>query len=100
MLKAAARKGIATYEDHNASMMEGAGGAALANVLVRDGERSSVFRSYIGPILTQGNLTILTHATVSRVLLEGLDVWAWNTWSTARSPQFEAARRPCFRSAR
>lgn len=71
MLTAAARKGIATFEDHNGAMMEGAGGAALANILVRDGERSSVFRSYVGPILTQGNLTILTHATVTRVLLEG-----------------------------
>ena len=71
MLKAAARNGIATFADHNGAMMEGAGGAALANILVRDDKRSSVFRNYVGPVLTEGNLTILTHATVTRVLLEG-----------------------------
>ena len=70
MLAAAAHKGIQTFADHNGAMMEGEGGAALANVLLRDGRRASVFRSYVYPVMAQPNLTVLTHATVTRVLLD------------------------------
>ena len=70
MLVAAARKGIPSFADQNGALMEGEGGAALSNLLLRDGRRASVFRSYVRPLMAQPNLTVLTHATVTRVILE------------------------------
>jgi choline dehydrogenase len=52
-------------------MMEGEGGAALANLCVEEGQRRSIFRSYVYPLMDQPNLTVLTHTHVLRVLLEG-----------------------------
>ena len=70
MLRGAAESGIPTFADHNGAMMEGAGGAALCNLAIRDGTRSSVFQRYIRPLMAQPNLTVLTHATVNRVMIE------------------------------
>ncbi|PTQ61719.1 choline dehydrogenase [Sphingomonas sp. PP-CE-3G-477] len=70
MLKGAAAAGIPTFDDHNGAMMEDAGGAALSNLAVRDGRRSSVFQRYVAPVMAQANLTVLTHATVTRVIVE------------------------------
>ena len=71
MLNAAAACGISTYADHNGRMMEGSGGAAMANVRIRGGKRLSIFRSYVYPAMAQSNLTVLSHATVHRVLFDG-----------------------------
>ncbi|QOL79680.1 GMC family oxidoreductase [Pseudooceanicola spongiae] len=70
MLRGAAASGLPTFADHNGAMMEGAGGAALCNVAIRDGARSSVFQRYIRPLMAQSNLTILTHTTVNRITIE------------------------------
>lgn len=71
MLAAAAKLGMTVYDDQNGAMMEGPGGAALTNVCLSDGRRRSIFRSYVFPSMAQPNLTVLTHAHVLRVLLEG-----------------------------
>lgn len=71
MLRAAANQGMPVFADQNGAMMEGDGGAALANVCLRDGRRASVFRNYVYPLMAQPNLTVLTHATVTRVVLKG-----------------------------
>lgn len=71
MIEAAANVGIPTFADQNGVMMEREGGAALTNVRICSGRRQSVFQSYVQPILGQSNLTVLTHATLSRILLEG-----------------------------
>jgi choline dehydrogenase len=52
-------------------MMEGDGGAALTNLLVRDGQRISMFRSYVYPLMDRPNLTVLSSALVLRVMFEG-----------------------------
>lgn len=70
MLRGAAEAGLPTFADQNGSMMEGAGGAALCNLAIRDGVRSSVFRRYIRPLMAQPNLTVLTGTTVNRVMIE------------------------------
>jgi choline dehydrogenase len=70
-LNGAASVGIPRYEDQNGVMMEGVGGAAFSNIRVRNGKRQSVFRSYAHPVMAQRNLTVLTHAVVTRVLFEG-----------------------------
>jgi choline dehydrogenase len=45
MVEGARSVGIPTFENHNGRMMEDGGGAALLDLLVRDGKRRSIFRS-------------------------------------------------------
>jgi choline dehydrogenase len=52
-------------------MMEGAGGCSILDVRVRDGKRQSVFRSYTFPYMDRLNLTVLSHALVTRITFEG-----------------------------
>jgi choline dehydrogenase len=44
-------------------MMESEGGGAIPNLLIKDGQRRSVFRSYVYPMLDRPNLTVLTGTT-------------------------------------
>jgi choline dehydrogenase len=71
MLEGARSVGIPTFADQNGSMMEGEGGAALANVRIRDGQRQSVFRTYAYPLMDRPNLTVLTGALVTKVAFNG-----------------------------
>src|SRR6267378_5619019 len=63
--------GIPTFENQNGRMMESAGGCSFLDVRLRDGKRQSVFRSYTFPYMDRPNLTVLTHALVTRITLEG-----------------------------
>lgn len=71
MLDAARELGIPTFDNPNGRMMEGPGGAALSDMLVRDGRRVLLFRAYIHPWLDRPNLTVLTDALVRRVTFDG-----------------------------
>jgi choline dehydrogenase len=71
MVEGARSIGIPTFENQNGRMMEGRGGASIADVRVRDGRRQSVFRSYVFPLMDRPNLTVLTHALVTRLIFEG-----------------------------
>src|SRR6266404_3373995 len=71
MVEGARSVGIPTFESHNGRMMEGDGGASLLDLRVRDGKRQSVFRSYTFPYMDGPNLTVLTHALVTRVIFQG-----------------------------
>jgi len=71
MLEGARSVGIPTFENQNGSMMEGAGGSSILDLRVRDGKRQSVFRSYTFPYMDRPNLTVLTHALVTRLTFEG-----------------------------
>jgi choline dehydrogenase len=71
MLDAAGELGIPTFDNPNGRMMEGAGGAAITDMLVRDGKRHSLFSAYVRPWLDRPNLTVLTNTTVRRVILDG-----------------------------
>lgn len=70
-LDAASRLGIPRFDSPNGEMMEGPGGVALADLRIRRGRRESMYDSYILPRLHCPNLTILTRALVTRVLLCG-----------------------------
>jgi choline dehydrogenase len=70
MVEGARSAGIPTFENHNGRMMEGEGGAAILDLRVRDGQRLSAFRTYTFPRMDQPNLTVLTHALVTRVTFE------------------------------
>ena len=71
MLDAAEEIGIPRFAHPNGAMMEGAGGAAVADMLVRDGRRNSLFRAYVRPWMDRPNLTVLTGTIVRRVIFEG-----------------------------
>lgn len=71
MLEGARSVGIAIFENQNGRMMEGEGGASIFDMLVREGKRQSVFRSYTFPVMDQPNLTVLTHALVTRLTFQG-----------------------------
>ena len=73
MTEAFAAAGVPAFADQNGAMMEGDGGCALTNLCVRDGRRQSVFRGlrYVSLTWTGRNLTVLTEALVTRLVLEG-----------------------------
>src|SRR5258708_31799395 len=71
LLEGARAVGIPTFAHQNGRMMEGVGGAAIIDVRVRAGKRQYVFRSYTFPVMDQPNLTVLTHALVTRVTFAG-----------------------------
>jgi choline dehydrogenase len=70
MVEGARSVGLPTFENQNGRMMEGDGGAAIFDLLIRDGKRQSMFRSYTFPYMDRPNLTVLTHAMVTRLTLE------------------------------
>ncbi|BDG74303.1 choline dehydrogenase [Roseomonas fluvialis] len=71
MLDAASDIGIPVFDHPNGRMMEGEGGAAISDMLVRDGRRHSLYRAYLHPWLDRPNLTVLTGAMVRRVVFDG-----------------------------
>jgi choline dehydrogenase len=70
MLEGAESTGLRRFENPNGRMMEAEGGCAVTDEIVREGRRQSVFRSYTYPRMDQPNLTVLTGALVTRVLLD------------------------------
>ena len=70
-VEAARSVGIPTFDSPNGRMMEGAGGCAVMDVLIRDGRRQSVFRAYTFPYMDRPNLTVLTQTQVLKVTFEG-----------------------------
>lgn len=51
--------------------MEAKRGAFITDMLVRNGRRQSIFRSYVFPYMDRPNLTVLTHALVTRLTFQG-----------------------------
>ncbi|ORW44895.1 oxidoreductase [Mycobacterium paraense] len=70
-LEAARAMGLPTFAHPNGMMMEHNGGGALCDVIVVNGRRQSIFRSYVYPILDNPNLTVLTKTPVARLSIEG-----------------------------
>lgn len=73
-LKACESVGIPAHADMNGAMMEGKGGAALANVRIKDGMRRNVPSDYLWETLKRPNITLLTGAVVHRLNLNGTRV--------------------------
>jgi choline dehydrogenase len=70
-VEAARSVGIPTFDSPNGRMMEGAGGCSVMDVLIRNGQRQSVFRAYTFPYMDRPNLTVLTQTQVLKVTFEG-----------------------------
>jgi choline dehydrogenase len=62
--------GIQIFENQNGRIMEADGGASVPDMLIRDGKRQSVFRSYVVPYMDRPNLTVLPHALVTQLTFE------------------------------
>jgi choline dehydrogenase len=71
MCESARSMGIPTFENLNGRMMEGEGGCSAGEHRIRAGRRLSIFRAYTFPYMDRPNLTVLTHATVTRLILDG-----------------------------
>jgi len=71
MVEGARSIGMPTFNSNNGRLMEDGGGASLIDVLARDGKRLSVFRTYVFPYMDRPNLTVLPHALVTKLTLEG-----------------------------
>ena len=74
MLKACESVGIPAYDDLNGELMESEGGAAIANVRIKDGRRVSLAKDYVYPALKRPNMTLLTGAEVLELMMEGTKV--------------------------
>jgi choline dehydrogenase len=74
MIDAAESLGMPAFDSPNGSMMEGRGGVAINDLIVKAGRRSSIFRSYILPRMDQPNLTVLVHTQVSKLVFSGTTV--------------------------
>src|SRR2546429_4673235 len=71
MVEGARSIGMPTFDSNNGRLMEDGGGASIIDVRARDGKRLSVFRTYVFPYMERPNLTVLTHALVTKLALEG-----------------------------
>ena len=71
MVEGARSVGLPSFDNQNGRMMEGDGGASIADLNVQDGRRRSIFRAYTFPLMDRPNLTVLTQALVTRVTIEG-----------------------------
>jgi choline dehydrogenase len=71
MVEGARSIGIPTFDSNNGRLMEGDGGASILDLRVRDGKRLSAFRTYVFPHMDRPNLTVLTHALVTKLTFEG-----------------------------
>ena len=92
MISAAAEMGLPTYDNPNGVMMEGRGGAAINDLIVKNGQRHSLYRAYVKPRRGQANLTILTDTLVSRLLFEGQRVVGVETLRDGQVQRYFAER--------
>ncbi len=90
LLSAASAIGVPVFASTNGEMMEAAGGASIAELRIRDGKRESVFGSYVRPLLSRPNLTVMTDALVTRLILDGKRVRGVEVLIDGRQHRFMA----------
>ncbi len=69
-VEAAGRLGIPSFPSWNGHLQEGRSGISALESTVTDGRRRSVYRSYLQPVRHRENLTIVTGALVTRLLVD------------------------------
>ena len=67
-IEASQQAGFKVTDDFNGSDQEGVG---YYQCTIKDGKRCSAAHAYLLPVMSRPNLTVLTHAQVSKVLLKG-----------------------------
>ena len=71
MLAACRSLGYNVFDDQNGAREEGGTGFALMNQIIRDGRRQSMARSYLYPILSRPNVTVMVNTHVDRLTFSG-----------------------------
>lgn len=71
MLAACRSMNLPVLDDQNGAREEGSGGFALMNQIIRDGRRQSIARSYLYPVLSRKNVTLLVNTHVDRLTFIG-----------------------------
>ncbi len=71
MLQACKSLGYPVFEDQNGRREEDGVGFALMNQIIRDGRRQSMARSYLYPVMSRPNVTVLVNTHVDRLALAG-----------------------------
>jgi choline dehydrogenase len=70
MLEACRSLGLPVLDDLNGAREEGSGGFALMNHIIRSGQRQSMARAYLYPVLGRRNVTLLVKSHVDRLTLQ------------------------------
>jgi choline dehydrogenase len=89
-IEAARSNGIPTFGNLNGPLMESDGGCSRAERTSCGGKRVSVFRSYVHPLMERSNLSVLTHALVSRVTFSGKKARGVDVLHNGRRRHFHA----------
>jgi choline dehydrogenase len=71
MLNACRSLNYPVFDDQNGAREESDGGFALMNQIIRDGRRQSMARSYLYPVLSRKNVTLIVRTQVTRVTFDG-----------------------------
>jgi choline dehydrogenase len=71
MLEACRSLGMPLLEDLNGAREESSGGFALMNQIIKDGQRQSMARAYLYPVLAQKNVTLMVRTHVDRLTFDG-----------------------------
>ena len=71
LLAACRTLGYPVFADQNGAREEGGIGFALMNQIIRDGRRQSMARSYLYPVLSRPNVTVLVNTHVDRLTFSG-----------------------------
>jgi choline dehydrogenase len=71
MLEACRSLNLPVLDDQNGAREEGSGGFALMNQIIREGRRQSMARSYLYPVLSRKNVTLLVSTHVDRLTFAG-----------------------------
>ena len=74
MLAACRALGYPVLNDLNGAREESGTGFALMNQIIRDGRRQSMARSYLYPVLSRPNVTVLVNTHVDRLTFSGTKV--------------------------
>ena len=71
LLAACKSLNLPVLDDQNGAREEGGGGFALMNQIIREGRRQSMARSYLYPVLSRKNVTLLVNTHVDRLTIAG-----------------------------
>ena len=71
MLEACRSLGLPVLPDLNGAREEGKGGFAMMSHIIRGGQRQSMARSYLYPVLGRPNVTLLVKSQVDRITFDG-----------------------------
>lgn len=98
MLAACRGMGLPVLDDLNGAREEGDGGFALMNQIIREGRRQSMARSYLYPVLSRKNVTLLVNTHVDRLTFAGTRATGVEI-ATAAGPRRIQARNEVILSA-